>query len=1038
MYHGGGGGRRRPHEGGGGYGGGRRPFDGRGRGGRGGGRGGGGRGRGRGELIPTQDLQIVGTEERQLSTVEPGGSLEDRLSALTVVGDAGGWIEPRGPSLGVPYREARVATNVWRLVPASGAATDTICVYHVQRLKKEFVADGDAAPAAPDAAPAPPPPVVAAPAGAGARPEEVLADGTRKPSETQKRRTLEAMRAVGEQARVQVFSDGARMLYACGPLEPHMSASGVVVAPVAGKPWRRWRVQLQPVTTIDVAEALQSTAVEDVARTASGELVDACTGERHHFSTIIDLAIKAHMTQNGYWDLGSGTYLVQGAPVRCREGGLDILLGVDVGVRRCEAGTCLAVDLVAKAAVRTPGALSTVSDLIIALFGERGPRSPKEVEKLKQLLHRKNVTILRKDFGGADEFAEISRKNFKDRGRLVATSASDMTFERNGETISIATYQERKGHPLRFPHHPVIRIDAGLEYEEVMGEDGLKRRQPKRDADGKKIEKVIYIPAERLRLEEGQHARGINMADEIIRLLSVRPSARHGQIVDHVARSRITSSPALAAIGLQLAPRSLAVVAKIFPAPLLFARNRGRVLQLGGHKLGEWRQENQVFRVAAPEHRNVLVLDMGGGRASPDAVRNYVDELRRACRDIDIQLGDPFDPSGRGGPGPQLVAVVRPDSSVADVTHAAYEACQRCGVAKPDLVLVVIKKSQASLSESDYGKIKRFQHQTGVMTSCVTVESLKTAGSARYRDIVRAIAAKINAKFGGVNRAVVSAESARSNGEPVDFHPWTGAAPTALVAVHVALAGAYDSTIPSMVTAACTVDKLMSQFRFASRVAPLDARLDEHLADVIGLAVCDVLSQFAKINGPPQLVVAFRTGAFAGEDHRRMLELEPPAIKRRIREKASAHFDGEVHLTYCPMTKSRVRVFPSRESGTDNDRSMNVPPSLFVDSGLTHPTAHEFFVNTYAGIQGCNNLQHCRVILNEAQCPPDVLMSIVAALAYAYPKANRAVKLPALSYMASLVCDAKRLVIKNGEEAPGVGDDFPFHPALLGGKLPFM
>ena len=159
-----------------------------------------------------------------------------------------------------------------------------------------------------------------------------------------------------------------------------------------------------------------------------------------------------------------------------------------------------------------------------------------------------------------------------------------------------------------------------------------------------------------------------------------------------------------------------------------------------------------------------------------------------------------------------------------------------------------------------------------------------------------------------------------------------------------------------------------------------------------------------------------------------MLELEPAAIKRWV----------EVQLTYVPMTKSRVRVFPSRESGTDNDRSMNVPPSLFVDSGLTHPTAHEFFVNTYAGIQGCNNLQHCRVILNEAQCPPDVLMSIVAALAYAYPKANRAVKLPALSYMASMVCDAKRLLIKNGEEAPGVGDDFQFHPALLDGKLPFM
>ena len=874
-------------------------------------------------------------------------------------------------------------------------------------------------------------------AGAGARPEEVLADGTRKPSETQKRRTLEAMRAVGEQARVQVFSDGARMLYACGPLEPHMSASGVVVVPVAGKPWRQWCVQLQAVTTIDVAEALRSTAVTDVARTASGELVDACTGQRHHFSTIIDLAIKAHMTQNGYWDLGSGTYLVQGAPVPCREGGLDILLGVDVGVRNCEAGMCVAVDLVAKAAVRTTGALDTVADLIIALFGERGPRSPEDVAKLKQLLNRKMVTILRP--GMANEAAEISRKNFKeDGGRLVATSANDMTFERNGETISVAAYQEQKGHPLRFPHHPVIRIDAGIEYEEVMGEDGLKRRQPKRDAAGKKIEKVTYIPAERLRLEEGQHARGINMAEEIVKILSVRPSERHRQIVDHVARSRLASSSAraLAAIGLQLAPRSLAVVAKIFPAPVILATRGGSVIELRGRgdKLGEWNAD-QVFRVAAPEHRHVLVLDMGGGRASGDAIRAYVDALRRACGAIGIRLGDPLDPSGRGGPGPPLVAVVRPGASTKDVHDAATQACQRCRIAKPDLVVAVIKKSPASLSESDYGKIKRFQHQTGWMTSCVTVESLNTAqrDQRRFQDIVRAIAAKINAKFGGVNRAIVPE---MPNGEPVDFNPWTGAVPTALVAVHVALAGAYDSAIPSMVTAACTVDRLMTQFRFSSRVAPLDARLDEHLAAVIGSAVCDVLGKFYDCNDrlAPQRVIVFRTGAFAGEDHRRMLELEPAAVKNRVRETAGV----EVQLTYVPMTKSRVRVFPSRESGNDNPRSMNVPPSLFVDSGLTHPTAHEFFVNTYAGIQGCNNLQHCRVILNEAQCPPDVLMSIVAALAYAYPKANRAVKLPALSYMASMVCDAKRLLIKNGEEAPGVGDDFQFHPALLDGKLPFM
>lgn len=230
-------GRRRPHGGGGDNGGRRRQFDGGGRG-----RGGGGRGGSRG-LIQTQDLETVGgaTAARQPSAVVPHQPLDARLSALTLTD--GPWIEPRAnTSAGVPYREASVATNVWRLVPTGDVPE--LHHYSVERVKREFVPDG-AAPdgAAPDAAPAPGPAapgtVVATP---GARAEELFADGTRKPAETKKRRTIEALRAVGEAAGVAVLSDGAQQLYASGPLEGLMSASGVVFAPVADKPWRQWAV----------------------------------------------------------------------------------------------------------------------------------------------------------------------------------------------------------------------------------------------------------------------------------------------------------------------------------------------------------------------------------------------------------------------------------------------------------------------------------------------------------------------------------------------------------------------------------------------------------------------------------------------------------------------------------------------------------------------------------------------------------------------------------------------------------------------------
>ena len=73
--------------------------------------------------------------------------------------------------------------------------------------------------------------------------------------------------------------------------------------------------------------------------------------------------------------------------------------------------------------------------------------------------------------------------------------------------------------------------------------------------------------------------------------------------------------------------------------------------------------------------------------------------------------------------------------------------------------------------------------------------------------IAGSIAAKINAKFGGVNRVVIDGGS-----ESEDFNAWTGEAPTVLVGVHVQLAGAYDSTIPPVVTATATTNRSMSEF----------------------------------------------------------------------------------------------------------------------------------------------------------------------------------------------------------------------------------
>ena len=83
-----------------------------------------------------------------------------------------------------------------------------------------------------------------------------------------------------------------------------------------------------------------------------------------------------------------------------------------------------------------------------------------------------------------------------------------------------------------------------------------------------------------------------------------------------------------------------------------------------------------------------------------------------------------------------------------------------------------------------------------------------------------------------------------------------------------------------------------------------------------------------------------------------------------------------------------------------------MPPGVVIDTGAVHPVAQDFYINTYAGIQGSNNLLHIRVLLDECCAPDDVLKSMSASLAYMYPKADRAIKITSVVYFAKMVRDS--------------------------------
>ena len=145
--------------------------------------------------------------------------------------------------------------------------------------------------------------------------------------------------------------------------------------------------------------------------------------------------------------------------------------------------------------------------------------------------------------------------------------------------------------------------------------------------------------------------------------------------------------------------------------------------------------------------------------------------------------------------------------------------------------------------------------------------------------------------------------------------------------------------------------------------------------------MADVIRQFYKAVGAwPRRAVIYRCGAYAGENPRATLQFEPQAIKEAIARVT----DQDVQLTYMTVCNDRLRIAPTSESGVDNAKSSNCPPGLVVDTGVVHPLAQDFYVNTYAGIQGTNNLLYVRVLLNECKCPGDIIKSMTVALAYMY------------------------------------------------------
>jgi eukaryotic translation initiation factor 2C len=151
-----------------------------------------------------------------------------------------------------------------------------------------------------------------------------------------------------------------------------------------------------------------------------------------------------------------------------------------------------------------------------------------------------------------------------------------------------------------------------------------------------------------------------------------------------------------------------------------------------------------------------------------------------------------------------------------------------------------------------------------------------------------------------------------------------------------------------------------------------------------------------KVFGLSRLIF-YRDGVSESE-FKQVLEFELPMIKAACEE-----FGVNPKITLIIVGKRHhIQFFPM--SGEGDKRSGNCYAGTDVDRDVTHPTDHDFYLLSHAGILGTSRPAHYSVLYDESGFNADALQSLSYSLCHVYAPSTRAVSIPAPVYYADLVC----------------------------------
>lgn len=295
-----------------------------------------------------------------------------------------------------------------------------------------------------------------------------------------------------------------------------------------------------------------------------------------------------------------------------------------------------------------------------------------------------------------------------------------------------------------------------------------------------------------------------------------------------------------------------------------------------------------------------------------------------------------------------------------------------------DLIVVVIDKGGP-----EYNEVKRLGDTTGglgVATQCVLSNTVQrkcnpaTLGN---------ICLKINARLGGINSVI----------DPDTLPPIVRRMPIIIFGADVTHPRSDDTTSPSIASVVASVDLAGSRYRALHRN---QKHRQEIIADLKAMAKEHLLEFKRCTREKPVKIIFYRDGVSEGQFD---------AVRREeigALQAACMELDREYQpkITFIVVQKRHhTRFFPMSDRDAVG-KGKNVPPGTTVDTVITHPSQHDFYLCSHTSIQGTSRPCHYHVIWDDSDFGADDLQLFTYQLCHMFWRCNRSVSYPAPTYYA--------------------------------------